>query len=389
MACTSRSLYPTRVDGSARMQDYHGGINAIVGMVAIGRNEGQRLQRCLESLSGQARTIVYVDSGSTDGSLALANSAGAHVVQLDMSSPFTAARARNAGLERLMTVAGDTELVQFIDGDCELDSAWIVKATHVLRDQVDVAVVCGRRRERFPEVSVYNGLCDVEWDTPVGEARACGGDALMRTGAFRLVGGYDQAMIAGEEPDLCLRLKRQGFRILRLDAEMTLHDAAMKRWSQWWQRAVRTGHTTAELLAKYGAAPEHLRLRRALSALFWAVLYPLAWLALLLGALSTHSAPLSAVALVAPLALYVQLLARVQRGCRRAGHSPAVARAYAVSCMLGKWPETWGMLLYSVRRITGRRPRWIEYKDGPRGLGSSGRFSTGNGLASARDVASR
>jgi len=344
-----------------------------VGIVAIGRNEGERLRRCLESLAGRARTVVYVDSGSTDGSLALARSAGAQVVELDLSSPFTAARARNAGFERLMEVAADTEFVQFVDGDCEMDPDWLPTATRAMRDRPEAAVVCGRRRERFPEASVYNRLCDVEWDTPVGEARACGGDALVRCRAFRLVGGYDPSMIAGEEPDLCLRLARRGFKIQRIGAEMTRHDAAMTRWTQWWQRAVRTGHTAAELLAKYGAAPEHGRRRRALSALFWAVLYPSAWLALLLAAASTRSAIAVAVAALAPALLYARPLVRAYQARRRAGRTSADARAYAVSCVLAKWPETWGMLLYVARRIARREARWIEYKDGPRGLGRAER----------------
>lgn len=367
------------------MQDY---LNIEEGIVVIGRNEGERLRRCLESLSGRAQAIIYVDSGSTDGSLGLARSAGAQVVELDMAAPFTAARARNAGFERLMEVAPQAEFVQFMDGDCELDSEWLATALRALHGAPDVAVVCGRRRERFPLASVYNRLCDVEWDTPVGDTRSCGGDALVRVEAFRRVGGYDPAMIAGEEPDLCLRLKRCGLRILRLDAEMTLHDAAMTRWTQWWQRAVRTGHTAAELLAKYGAAPEHLRQRRALSALFWAVLYPLAWLALFLWALSSHSMVLTALALVVPASQYVRLFTRVERSCRRAGRSHTDARAYGVSCVLAKWPEMWGMMLYFARRASGRKARWIEYKDGPRGLGSAA-VPAECGSAGTADVTAR
>jgi len=360
-----RIHYPSGSGGGPHIEKNQ---STVEGIVAIGRNEGERLRRCLKSLSGRTRTIVYVDSGSTDGSLELARSAGARVVELDMSSPFTAARARNAGFERLMEAAPDTDFVQFIDGDCELDPAWLATAVRALRDQDDVAVVCGRRRELFPGASVYNRLCDVEWDTPVGEARACGGDALVRAQAFRLVGGYDPAMISGEEPDLCLRLARRGFRVLRLDAEMTLHDAAMTHWTQWWQRAVRTGHAAAELLVKYGAAPEHRRLRRALSALYWAVVHPIGWIVLLLAASSTHDVFLSAAALVVPALLYAWPFARAQRRCRRAGRSPADARAYAASCLLAKWPEVWGMLLYLTRRASGREASWIEYKNGPRGL---------------------
>lgn len=363
--------------------------STLVGVVTIGRNEGERLDRCLESILGGgrgARTVVHVDSGSTDGSPALALARGAHVVSLDLSSPFTAARARNAGFERLLELAPATELVQFVDGDCELDPAWIATAERALREHADVSVVCGRRRERFPHASVYNRLCDVEWDTPIGDARSCGGDALVRVADFRLVGGYDPAMIAGEEPDLCLRLKRHGRRILRLDAEMTRHDAAMSRWTQWWQRAVRSGHTAAELLAKYGAAPEHRRLRRALSALAWALALPFAWALAWIASLGAHSLPLVVAVSIAPALLYARLFARVRRDCLRRGRMPADARAYALSCILAKWPETWGMLVYASRRILGRRARWIEYKDSPRATATARPAAAERGASAGRET---
>jgi len=339
--------------------------NTSVGIVAIGRNEGERLRSCLESIHGQAATVVYVDSASTDGSRELARELGAEVVELDLSTPFTAARARNAGFERLLELAPDTEFVQFVDGDCALQPEWIRTAILAFRGHEDLAVVCGRRRERYPERSVYNRLCDVEWDTPLGRTRACGGDALMRVEAFREAHGYDPAMIAGEEPDLCLRMQRAGHWILRQDCEMTLHDAAMTRWTQWWQRAVRTGHTTAELLAKYGRASEHRRMRRALSALFWAVGVPFGTLCLSIWALWRLDFLLFAAVLIAIAPAYVVLLTRIQRSCLRRGRSIADARAYALSCALAKWPEVWGMVLYSVRRASGKRASWIEYKDVP------------------------
>lgn len=71
-----------------------------VAAVAIGRNEGARLVACLESMVGRVDPIIYVDSGSTDNSVAEARARGAEVVELDMSIPFTAARARNAGAAR-------------------------------------------------------------------------------------------------------------------------------------------------------------------------------------------------------------------------------------------------------------------------------------------------
>ena len=57
-----------------------------IGVVVIGRNEGERLRRCLESLGPHLAATVYVDSGSADGSVALARSLGAETVELDESA---------------------------------------------------------------------------------------------------------------------------------------------------------------------------------------------------------------------------------------------------------------------------------------------------------------
>ncbi len=227
-----------------------------LGAVAIGRNEGERLRRCLVSLIERVEHTVYVDSGSTDGSVELARSLGVAVVALDLSVPFTAARARNEGWTALRRVHPDLEYVQFVDGDCEVVEGWLETAHATLAGRPQLGVVCGRRRERFPEASIYNRLADIEWDTPVGEADACGGDAMMRLAALVEVGGFDPTVIAGEEPELCVRLRRAGWRIERLGTEMTLHDAAMSHFSQWWRRALRAGHSFAEGAHRHGGAPE-------------------------------------------------------------------------------------------------------------------------------------
>ncbi|BBH45959.1 hypothetical protein KU43P_24360 [Pseudomonas sp. KU43P] len=226
-----------------------------IGVVVIGRNEGMRLERCLASLAKGADQVVYVDSGSTDGSVQRARSHGVEVLALDMSIPFTAARARNEGFACLLQLCPNLRHVQFVDGDCEVVAGWLASAQAFLDGHPEVAVVCGRRRERFPERSIYNHLCDLEWDTPVGEAKACGGDALMRVEAFRDVSGYRPGLIAGEEPELCVRLRARGWKIWRLDAEMTLHDAAMTRFSQWWRRCIRGGYAFAEGAYLHGYPP--------------------------------------------------------------------------------------------------------------------------------------
>ena len=313
-----------------------------LGAVVIGRNEGARLVACLESLAPGVQPLVYVDSGSTDGSVAAAEAAGAVVVVLDPTVPFTAARARNAGFARLMD-EGAPEFVQFVDGDCRLQPGWLAAALAFLAAHPGVAVVCGRRRETHPEASVWNRLCDAEWNTPTGEAKACGGDALMRTAALRQVGGYDPALIAGEEPELCLRLRAAGWKIWRLDAEMTLHDAAMHRIGQWWKRTRRAGFAFAEGAAMHGAPPERHWVAETRRALVWGLGLPLAGL---LGMVVTPWAAL----------VFAAYPVQVLRLWRRLGGE----RAFFVT--LGKLPEATGVVQFWLNRLTHRRAALIEYK---------------------------
>lgn len=316
-----------------------------VGLVAIGRNEGERLRACLSSAVGQLRHVVYVDSGSTDGSAQMAQAMGVHVIQLDMSVAFTAARARNVGWRALLDLAPNLAFVQFVDGDCVVVDGWLDQAHAFLRDNARHAVVCGRRRERFPERSVYNRLCDMEWNTPVGDAKSCGGDALMRVAALQEAGGYREDLIAGEEPELCVRLRKAGWRVHRLDAEMTLHDAAMFRFSQWWTRSKRAGHAFAEGAWLHGSSSERHWVAQTLRAMVWGVFVPCG--TLLLAALcSPHF-----LALLVLYPVQVVRLSRLPGGWTR-----------ACFLVLGKFAEASGALHFYASHLKGRRGRLIEYK---------------------------
>ena len=316
-----------------------------LGVVTIGRNEGERLKRCLRSIPADI-PIVYVDSGSSDGSVAFARDRGAQVVELDMSRPFTAARARNEGFERLAALHPNLEFVQFVDGDCEMEAGWLDAAIAALDLDQAAAGVCGRRRERFPDASFYNRLCDEEWDTPIGEAAACGGDAAMRVDALRAVKGYDPTIIAGEEPELCHRLRAAGWTIHRLDAPMTIHDADMHSARQWWLRAVRSGFGYAQVWRKTAASGgERLYGQELRRALFWALGLPMLSLAL--------AAILSPLWLLAAPALWLMQIARlaVRRGLRR-----------ATLLVVGKAAEASGAARYVLAVLRGKRQGAIFYK---------------------------
>ncbi len=304
-----------------------------IGIVAIGRNEGERLKRCLASITS-GMPVVYVDSNSTDGSTVFARGTGAIVVDLDLTRPFTAARARKEGFEALIRAHPAIEFVQFVDGDCEFEAGWIEQAAAFLDTQPDVAVVCGRRRERFPGASYFNHLCDLEWNTPVGEAMACGGDSLMRVSSYLSVGGFDPTMVAGEEPELCRRVRATGGRIWRIDAPMTIHDAAMLHFRQWWNRAVRGGFG-------YAQAWHVGRLYQAelLRAVMWGGLLPL--LAIIL---SFAVSPVWLLLLILPIMQTGRLAMR--------GGDWTLRRAALLS--LSKFAEFKGVLGY-VRQLGSKR----------------------------------
>ena len=327
-----------------------------IGVVAIGRNEGERLVRCLKSLLAQlpaGMPIVYVDSGSTDGSVEMAQSLGVHSIDLDLSIPFTMARGRNSGFQYLSEQFPTIEYVQFIDGDCELLPHWIDRALEVIKTDPTLAVVCGRRRERFPDASPYNRLADMEWNTAIGETDACGGDALMRVRAIQAVSGYNPTLIAGEEPEMCVRLRQQGWKIRRIEADMTLHDAAMLKFGQWWKRTVRGGWAMAAGAALHGATAERYRVKEFQSRWVWGLIVPI---------LAFGLAPVTSGLSLLLLLGYGWQFWKVYQYRQQFHDSPADARLYAFFCVLGKFPEMLGQAQYWLTRWRGQQATLIEYK---------------------------
>ncbi|MBR8827060.1 MAG: glycosyltransferase [Gomphosphaeria aponina SAG 52.96 = DSM 107014] len=325
-----------------------------IGLVVIGRNEGIRLRQCLHSVLGKVATIVYVDSNSTDGSVEMARSLGVDLVELDLSIPFTAARARNEGFTRLLQLNPQIEYIQFVDGDCEIVANWLESAQQKLDQEAKIAVVCGRRRERFPEQSIYNLLCDIEWDTPLGETKYCGGDAMMRVVALQQVGGFNPSLIAGEEPELCVRLHQQGWKVFRLDAEMTLHDAQMTKFSQWWKRHLRSGHAYAEGSWLHGKSTEKHWVKESRSIWLWGLIIPVIAL--------TLAWPTQGWSLLL-FAGYPLLQYRVYSYLKREGRSFKQAFFYALSCVIGKFPQVQGQLKFHLNRLLKKPSNLIEYKD--------------------------
>lgn len=319
------------------------------GVIVIGRNEGDRLIASLQSLASSGLPVVYVDSGSSDESVQNATNLGADVISLDLSIPFTAARARNAGLKRLNEKWPELQYVQFIDGDCVVIEGWITAAEAFLDKHKQAAVVCGRRRELYPNATIYNDLCDTEWDTPVGEAIGCGGDAMMRIAAFQGVGGFRSDLIAGEEPELCLRLRETGWTIWRLPVEMTHHDANIRNFAQWWKRTFRGGFAYAAVLALHASSPKRIWLREFLRAILLGLLLPVCIIAV--SVLNT-----------AALGLFLLYPLQVARLALRLGPANATSWRYGLYMVIAKFAEAQGILKFMWSRILRRENALIEYK---------------------------
>ncbi len=326
------------------------GDTAHVGIVVIGRNEGARLARCLASVADSGCAAVYVDSASSDDSVAIAARFGVHVTQLE--GRLSAARARNSGFACLTASRPGLRFVQFVDADCTLEPGWIEAAAQALAREARYAAVVGHLRERDAQASPYNRLCALEWRSPPGrlEDYGCfGGIAMIRAEVFSELGGFRPDMIAGEDSELAVRMALAGHAVAKIDRAMATHDAAMTSFGQWWRRAVRAGHAIGERAHRNGRSDVRDCVHERNSTLFWGLALPLAI------ALTALTAPLVSVLLIAG---YPVLAVRVWRGRRRAGDAAAEAALYAAFIVLGKFANALGLVTFYLRA----QARLIEYK---------------------------
>lgn len=330
-----------------------------VGVVIIGRNEGLRLKRCLESIETNFFKTVYVDSGSTDLSVNLALNHGADVVELDMSVPFCAARARNAGYRRLNELVPRLNYVQFIDGDCELARNWLSFATEALLKRPDHAIVVGWLKEKFPEHSIYNLLGDLEWNfTGSGPVEAVGGIFMIRCEAFDSVNGFDSTVAVGEEPELCQRLSQKGWKITKFDHDMAFHDLAMTRFTQWWRRTVRNGYGSMDVASRF-KIPKFVQMN--LRAQFW-FLWLVATLAICYAGSLPSSSPVIFGLIFLTACVWPARFLRIAIRTFKKGQPIRTSAIYAFFMLISFAPQITGQMLYFIDRLRNRKFRLLEYK---------------------------
>lgn len=325
-------------------------------MVIIGRNEGDRLIRCIESVKTMVfrgeTEIIYVDSASTDDSVNRASSMGAIVVPIRPERP-SAATGRNAGWRR-----ASAPIVLFVDGDTILDPSFVTKAM-LSFDDPNVAVVFGHRREINPKHSFYNRVLDLDWVSPCGVSDYCGGDALIRRSVLEQVGGYDETLIAGEEPEMCRRMRALGHVIMHVDLPMTGHDLAITRWNQYWKRAYRTGHAYAEVAERFRGTALPLwdaEVQRNLKRGTFLLTLPVVGIVASLLAWSLVPAAVVVLFLAA-------LVIRTSLKISWKSSDKLTILLYGIHSHLQQIPILFGQLAYRRARRAGRSQKLIEYKE--------------------------
>jgi cellulose synthase/poly-beta-1,6-N-acetylglucosamine synthase-like glycosyltransferase len=329
-------------------------------VVVIGRNEGARLTQCLESVrcmrwQGPVEAI-YVDSNSSDDSPQRAAAAGAQVVRLD-AGKLTAARGRNAGWRR-----ASAPLVLFLDGDTILDPDFPQRALDAMSANPAVAVVWGHRREIYPSASIYNRVLDLDWISEPGLTKVCGGDALVRRSAIEQVGGYDESLIAGEEPEMCRRLRGRGHKILHIDAPMVGHDLAITRFGQYWNRSVRTGYAYAEVSSIFRGQIDALWREEARGN----ILRGIALLGIVAAGLGFSAAARSLIPLACAALILALLVVRTAYRARWKCRDWSTRLLYGMHSHFQQIPILLGQLKYHNDQRHRRGRQLIEYKGAAR-----------------------
>lgn len=324
------------------------------GVVVIGRNEGDRLRAALASVDGDATAIVYVDSGSTDGSVETARAMGVVAHELDPGRPFSAARARREGVDVLLERWPSVEYIQFVDGDCALNDGWMERAAAILEEDASIGVVCGMLAEASPDASIYNRVCDLQWRVPAGDVASCGGLFMIRRDAYEQAGGFNAVLLTREERDLCTRVRQCEYRIVRINAPMAEHDAALLTFGDWWRRAVWGGYGNAlEIDEKRGrlTIDDWQRVRRYLT---WPAALPMLAVA---GGIATVWSVWFAVLPAVCAAMYLLLFARIAGWRLRCGDTVKQAGGYAALSIVRKFATGYGFVRYFVMGGNGsRRP---------------------------------
>jgi GT2 family glycosyltransferase len=284
------------------------------------RNDRDRLVRCLASVRATAGhapvEIIVVDNGSTDGSAPAALAFGARV----LSCPGERVGAlRNRG-----ATSATTPLVAFIDSDHELGEGWGDAALELFADPAVGAAgaYCHPPADGTWVQHAYDtlrdhasGRRDVEW---LGA-----GNLVVRREAFLQTGGFDDALEASEDVDLCRALRRCGWRVVSDSRLRNVHHGDPTTLRRLFRSELWRGRNNATVSLRRPLQ------RRAVLSLTWSVVQLAAVVGIAGAAVATAASPRLALYAGSASALAFVLLSTV-RVVRMARRLPVVTAGHLV-----------------------------------------------------------
>ena len=189
----------------------------LLSVIIITRNEEKYISKCIESVLKATRDIydieiVLADSASTDKTIEMAKKYPIKIIQLP-SSYFSPAAGRYTGF-----LHSKGKYVFFIDGDMTLINGFLEKGMYILNKRDDLAGVGGMA------YNCFNGSCEPMF-SEIGEIGIFnGGGALFRRKTLDEVGCYNPNINGGgEEEELSMRIKDNGYKLLRIKPPMIYH----------------------------------------------------------------------------------------------------------------------------------------------------------------------
>ena len=198
----------------------------MISVVVIGRNEGARLDLCMQSIHAAlgvlAHEIVYVDSRSADDSLERAKACGARCFLLS-EEKTTAGLGRHVGAKE-----AKGEYLLFLDGDMQLQKGFCEKAMMAIASR-GYDGCTGIREDRYMKDGEVVGRNENYFGcTQERIAPEFGGALFMKKEALEKAGGWSPDAIACEEAELHARLKAAGCVIAELPVPMIVHTDAIR-----------------------------------------------------------------------------------------------------------------------------------------------------------------
>jgi len=241
-----------------------------VGVVVAGG--GSAIETTIRA-AGDEGPVIYVAQAADQEIAAAAGRAGAEALMI-ADRALSPGRARNAGYRELKKQRPNLRYVQFVEAGFVLDPAWLAAARRFM--------------DRRPEVAVIEGWASSPARRPAGatesgEVEITGPTAFVRASAFESAGGFRGDLIVNETADLCIRLRRRGAHIWRLDAPMGVRGLAPAKTRDWWARAARRGFDYAHGADLHGAPPEELYSAEQWRAILWGAIVPLLMIVIAVG----------------------------------------------------------------------------------------------------------